>query len=393
MRLFSFSDLRGIGEDLNNLDRLPHTIAFVISQGDEPSIPAGVPVLILLDQTRLPSEEVYLHIVDWREAMDAIKTLKVRGAPAIGLAGAAAVALRAAEFVYAQLDGKRDEPEDFERVFVIDEQELDPDLYLIGMQYSADMIKGARPTAVNLAWGVDRCMEIVREELRTGSHPYVIFMRVFEFANELIVEDEAINRMIGAAGASLLPDGCTVLTHCNAGSLATSFYGTALGVVYAAWEAGSLERVFADETRPVCQGSRLTVWELSKVGIPVTLICDDMAASVMAQGMVDAVVVGADRIAENGDVANKIGTLGLAVLADHYGIPFYVAAPLSTVDTETPDGEHIEIEFRDQSEVLEEPIEGVDILNPAFDVTPAALVTKIITEKGIFSPSEIAGIV
>jgi len=179
-----------------------------------------------------------------------------------------------------------------------------------------------------------------------------------------------------------------VLTHCNAGSLATVFYGTALGIVYAAFEQGKVERVFADETRPVDQGARLTAWELAQAGVPVTLICDDMAATVMAQGLVDAVVVGADRIARNGDVANKIGTYGLAVLAHEHGIPFYVAAPSSTLDAAISDGSHIVIEQRDSAEVAE-PIKGVDVYNPAFDVTPAHYITRIITERGVFRPGEL----
>lgn len=202
-------------------------------------------------------------------------------------------------------------------------------------------------------------------------------------------EDEAANRRIGAFGAELLPDGCNVLTHCNAGSLATSFYGTALGVVYAAAAAYKIRRVFADETRPVCQGSRLTAWELARAGVPITLICDDMAASVMASGKVDAVVVGADRIAANGDVANKIGTLGVAVLARHFGIPFYVAAPTSTVDPAMADGASIPIEERAADEVLPQPIPGVSVFNPAFDVTPAELICAIITEAGAFEPADI----
>ena len=191
------------------------------------------------------------------------------------------------------------------------------------------------------------------------------------------------NRAIGANGAALLPQGCRILTHCNAGSLATYYYGTALGVVYAAAEQGKVERVYADETRPVGQGARLTAWELSRAGVPVTLICDNMAASLMAKGEIDAVVVGADRIAANGDVANKIGTYSVAVLAHEHGIPFYVAAPTSTIDRSIPDGSRIPIEQRAPSEVLPDPIPGVDVYNPAFDVTPARYVTAIITEAGI----------
>ena len=203
-------------------------------------------------------------------------------------------------------------------------------------------------------------------------------------------EDEKVNRAIGAAGAALVPEHARILTHCNAGSLATVFFGTALGVVYAAAEQGKVERVFADETRPVGQGARLTSWELSRAGVPVTVICDNMAASLMGKGMIDFVVVGADRIAANGDVANKIGTYGVAVLAHHHSIPFYVAAPASTFDVSLPDGSAIPIEERYPSEVLPQPIDGVDVYNPAFDVTPAELISGIITEFGVFPPQDAA---
>lgn len=202
-------------------------------------------------------------------------------------------------------------------------------------------------------------------------------------------EDETANRAMGAHGAALLPHGARVLTHCNAGSLATAFFGTALGVVYAAAEEGKIERVYADETRPVGQGARLTAWELARAGVPVTLICDNMAASVMAQGLVDAVIVGADRITANGDAANKIGTYGLAVLAKHHGIPLYVVAPTSTIDFSLSEGSQIPIEQRRPEEVLAAPIDGVEVYNPAFDVTPAALISKIITEQGVFDPAHL----
>ena len=246
-----------------------------------------------------------------------------------------------------------------------------------------------RPTAVNLAWGVDRAMRIVADLQVAGEGPVAVAEALFSLCQGMIAEDEAVNRAIGRNGAALLPPGCTVLTHCNAGSLATAFYGTALGVVYAAAEEGKLRRVYADETRPVGQGARLTVWELSHAGVPVTLICDNMAASVMGAGKVDAVVVGADRIAANGDVANKIGTLGVAVLARHFGIPFYIAAPRSTIDTGTATGSDIVIVQRDSAEVLPRPIEGVEVENPAFDVTPAELVSAIITETGVFRPAQL----
>ena len=206
---------------------------------------------------------------------------------------------------------------------------------------------------------------------------------LFAEAKRMEAEDEAANRAIGAHGAALLRQGNRVLTHCNAGSLATAFYGTALGVVYAAAEQGKIERVYADETRPVGQGARLTSWELARAGVPCTLVCDNM------KGEVDAVIVGADRIAANGDAANKIGTYGVAVLARHHGVPFYVAAPTSTIDPAIADGSGIPIEERDASEVLPVAIEGVDVWNPAFDVTPAGLITRIVTERGAFEPDKL----
>lgn len=372
-----------------NLQNIPRTIFVERADVTESPIPEGFPIVAILDQTKLPSEVAYIYMTDWREVIDCIKELKVRGAPAIGIAGAAAVMLRSAEFVYAAGDDARNDAWDFERVFVIDETAFDPALYEMAMTYSGTMIKKARPTAVNLAWAVDGALSIVKEELAGGSDPQVIEERLYEFVQTLIAEDEAANREIGRLGAELLPDDATVLTHCNAGSLATAFYGTALGVVYAAAEGRGIKRVYADETRPVGQGARLTAWELAQAGVPVTLICDDMAATVMAHEGVDAVVVGADRIAANGDVANKIGTLGVAILAKHFGIPFYVAAPTSSIDASLGSGDAIPIEQRDGAEVLSDPIGGVDVLNPAFDVTPASLVTKIITERGVFDPASI----
>lgn len=371
-----------------DLDRIPRAIRFVRADASMAPIPEGYPVLILLDQSWLPQEEAYLTITDWRVALDAVKELKVRGAPALGIAAAAIMALRAAEFVYASADAPQD-AFDFDRVFVIDAEGVDPELFRTGMAYAAEMVKGSRPTAVNLFKGVDACMQVVAEELRAHVAPAVIADELFELACSMILEDEERNRLIGSIGKELLAPDSSILTHCNAGSLATGFYGTALGVVYAGAEAGRIKHVYADETRPVCQGSRLTAWELARAGVPVTLICDDMAASVMAQGKVDAVIVGADRIAANGDVANKIGTLGVAVLAQHFGIPFYVAAPTSTIDADMPDGACIPIEERASEEVLLQPIEGVSVCNPAFDVTPACLVTSIITERGAFAPQDI----
>ncbi len=337
--------------------------AFVVSE----NVPEGTPLLCILDQTRLPLEEAYLCTNSWEEVINWIKALKVRGAPAIGVAGAAAVALAA--WAAAQ-----DAPERFS----------------LTLEQAAETIARARPTAVNLRWAVRRLMAVAAASQEEGRAPQAVAQALICEAQAVALEDEAANRELGRLGAELLEPNASVLTHCNAGSLATAFYGTALGVIYAAAQAGKIERVFADETRPVCQGSRLTAWELSRTGVPVTLICDDMAASVMAQGLVDAVIVGADRIAANGDVANKIGTLGVAVLADHFHIPFYVAAPTSTFDGHTLTGADIVIEQRSAEEVLSAPLEGVEVLNPAFDVTPAALVTAIITERGVFSPSDIS---
>lgn len=410
-----------------DLGRLPRTVVLEDS--------GGMPRLTLLDQTRLPAEEAYLRTSDWRTVIDAIKGLVVRGAPAIGIAGAAAVALRAWEFAAAcgGCDGALrpdlsappggapaegapafdclrcqrsaaaegcavapagdDAPAralDAHRTFVLDPDAADPALFLTSLEFAGRLIAGARPTAVNLSWAVGRALAEARRLVGEGAKPRAVAEGLAALTRQMIAEDEAANRALGSFGAALLPDGATVLTHCNAGSLATAFFGTALGVVYAAAEQGKIRRVFADETRPVGQGVRLTAWELARAGVPVTLICDDMAASLLASGQVDAVVVGADRIAANGDVANKIGTLGVAVLAARFGVPFYVAAPLSTVDASVPDGAAIPIEERDPSEVLPAPIPGVDVWNPAFDVTPAELVTAVITEAGVFSPADVA---
>ncbi len=259
------------------------------------------------------------------------------------------------------------------------------------LERACDEIAHARPTAVNLAWACKRALAVACAHLDAGEGPAAVAEALYDFVKDMEADDEATNRAIGRAGAALLAPGSAVLTHCNAGSLGTAFYGTALGIVYAAAEQGRIARVYADETRPVGQGARLTTWELSRAGVPVTLICDDMAASVMAAGEIAAVLVGADRIAANGDVANKIGTYGVAVLAHHHGIPFYVAAPTSTIDFALASGAEIPIEQRDAREVLPAPMEGVDVLNPAFDVTPADLVTKIVTERGVFAPGELAG--
>lgn len=335
-----------------NLDNLPKTVELKRDGGEI--------VFDYIDERLLPGELAIVQTKDWRQVVDAIKTLAVRGAPAIGLAGAAALALWAAQ---------ADSFDDLDDV--------------------AEEIATARPTAVNLRWAIERAKREVGDLADTGDCTAAA-QALFNLVVLMQEEDEARNRSIGAHGAQLIEPGSRILTHCNAGSLATSFYGTALGVVYAAAEQGKIDRVYADETRPVGQGVRLTTWELARVGIPTTLICDDMAASLMAQGAVDAVIVGADRIARNGDTANKIGTYGVAVLAREHGIPFYVAAPTSTIDLSIPDGSCITIEQRAASEVLPEPISGVDVWNPAFDVTPARYITRIITENGAFAPEELS---
>lgn len=337
--------------------RLPRTVSLERPDG------AGAS-LVYVDQRRLPEKLVFERTSDWRVAVEAIKTLAVRGAPAIGVAGAAAVALGAFEVQGHNASSFHEE-----------------------VARLAARVAEARPTAVNLRWGVDRAMGELRAALDSGADPTACAEALFNLVKRMESEDEATNRAIGRAGAALLPPRCRVLTHCNAGSLATVFFGTALGVVYTAAEEGKIAHVYADETRPVGQGARLTVWELAQAGVPATLICDNMAASLMRSGKVDAVIVGADRIARNGDVANKIGTYGVAVLARHHGIPFYVAAPASTFDPSIETGADIPIEERDPREVAAFVPDGADVWNPAFDVTPADLVTGIITERGVFDPT------
>ncbi len=318
----------------------------------------------LLDQTRLPTEEVYVTCTEWPEVADAIRKMIVRGAPAIGVAAAMGIAL-----------GLRDcdagHASELQRV--LDE--------------ICDEMADTRPTAVNLFWAIRRMKEKF-ESVRELPVAQIRQALVTE-AQRIYVEDLAVNEAMARHGAALLPASGVVLTHCNAGALATAGgYGTALGVIRAAVESGKKLNVFADETRPFLQGSRLTAWELMKDGIPTTLISDNMAGSFMRQGRIQAVVVGADRVAANGDVANKIGTYSLAVLARENNIPFYVAAPFSSIDMEIPDGGHIPIEQRSTREVThiagkQIAPEGVRVENPAFDVTPAKYVTAIITERGV----------
>jgi methylthioribose-1-phosphate isomerase len=322
--------------------------------------PAGV---VMIDQTRLPREEVYVTCRTYEEVAEAIRTMVIRGAPAIGVAAAMGVALGMQRAPAANLD------EHFARV--------------------CDTLARTRPTAVNLFWAIDR-MKRLYASLR-GRSAEEIQEALADEARRMKLEDIAINEAIGRHGADLVPDGKTVLTHCNAGALATAGFGTALGVIRAAVAAGKRVDVFADETRPFLQGARLTVWELQQDGIPATLITDNMAGHFLKSGRIGCVVVGADRIAANGDVANKIGTYSLAVLARENGVPFYVAAPVSTLDLTLDSGAQIPIEERPAVEVTHVfgvPVapEGIRVENPAFDVTPCRYVTAIVTERGVARP-------
>lgn len=372
--------------------------------------------VLLIDQTRLPLQGDVLACNTYDGVCLAIKSLAVRGAPALGVAAALAIAL------WSETEGP-----DIDTV----------DAYLARLDEVAAEIMATRPTAVNLFWGAERVRRIAHGNADLGLE--ALRELVVGEALNMMAEDEERNRTLGAHGAELLPQGAKVLTHCNAGSLATAYFGTALGVIFTAHEQGKIEHVWVDETRPVNQGGRLTAWELRVAGVPSALIADNMAASVMAAGWVDAIIVGADRIAANGDTANKIGTYGLAVLAKHHDIPFYVAAPTSTIDLTLSSGEQIEIEQRDPREMEGVTVSGtfepdspeasraldlltkegscalpltkghqmsidrkggaysfdawfrttppnIDVYNPAFDVTPADLVTAFITERGVVRP-------
>jgi methylthioribose-1-phosphate isomerase len=316
-----------------------------------------------IDQTKLPTEETYVTCKTYEQVADAIRTMIVRGAPAIGVAAAMGIAL-------GVKDSKAESAGELKR-------ELD---------HICEVIGKTRPTAVNLFWAIER-MQQKFERLRV--RPIAQIKQEFvEEAKRMHAEDIAASQAMGRHGATLMPREGGVLTHCNAGALATAGYGTALGVIRAAVEQGKKIHVYADETRPFLQGSRLTAWELMKDGIPTTVISDNMAGAIMRQGKIGAIVVGADRIAANGDVANKIGTYSVAVLAKENGIPFYVAAPISTVDLACPDGSKIPIEQRNPKEVThiagkQMTPDGVSVENPAFDVTPAKYVEAIITERGI----------
>lgn len=316
--------------------------------------------VVMIDQTRLPREETYVTCRDYREVAEAIRSMVIRGAPAIGVAAAMGVAIG---------------------VLHANEQALDAEVETI-----CSTLAATRPTAVNLFWAIER-MRTLYESLR-GQPLQAIRDRLIREAQQIRLEDIAINQSIGRHGAELVPDGKTVLTHCNAGALATAGYGTALGVIRAAVEAGKKIDVFADETRPFLQGARLTAWELQQDSIPATLITDNMAGYFLASGRIGCVVVGADRIAANGDVANKVGTYSVAVLAKENNVPFYVAAPISTLDLTLESGTQIPIEQRAASEVTHVfgvPVapDGIAVENPAFDVTPNRYVTAIITERGV----------
>jgi methylthioribose-1-phosphate isomerase len=322
--------------------------------------PGGV---VFIDQTKLPTEEVYVTCTTHQQVADVIRNMVVRGAPAIGVAAAMGIALGVKN---SKAENGADLKKDFDQI--------------------CETIRRTRPTAVNLFWAIRRMTEKF-ERIRIHSVAQ-IKQELIEESQRMHAEDIAANQAMGRHGATLMPASGGVLTHCNAGALATAGYGTALGVIRAAVEAGKKIHVYADETRPFLQGARLTAWELMKDGIPTTVISDNMAGAMMQQGKIGAIVVGADRIAANGDVANKIGTYTVAVLAKEHGIPFYVAAPISTVDLATPDGSKIPIEQRDAKEVThiagkQMVPDGVEVENPAFDVTPAKYVAAIITERGI----------
>ena len=324
--------------------------------------------VMMIDQRLLPTEEVYPVFKNYLEVAFAIKEMVVRGAPAIGVAASMGVAL-------GVRDAAADTPEKLDGIF----------------DHICEVLAATRPTAVNLFWGIERMRGLYQRLRSENKSLNEIRAALVDEAKLVHKEDIEANRSMGRFGASLIPDGATVLTHCNAGALATAGYGTALGVIRAAVEAGKKVAVYADETRPFLQGARLTAWELHKDQIPVTLITDNMAGHFMKLGKIDCVVVGADRIASNGDAANKIGTYSVAVLAKENNLPFYVAAPISTLDLNIETGEQIPIEERSELEVshikgIQLSPDGISIANPAFDVTPNRYISAIITEKGIARP-------
>jgi methylthioribose-1-phosphate isomerase len=324
--------------------------------------------IVMIDQRKLPTEEIFVRCRTAQDVARAIKNMVIRGAPAIGVAAAMGIAL-----------GIRSSRATGTQRLAVEFSKL------------CDLMAATRPTAVNLFWAIERMKRSFATAAEAGSSVAEIKGRLEDEARRIHDEDVACCRAMGAHGASLVAEGARILTHCNAGALATAGYGSALGVVRAAAEQGKAITVLADETRPFLQGARLTAWELMRDGIETTVITDSMAGSLMRDKHVDLVVVGADRIAANGDVANKIGTYSVAVLAKEHGLPFYVVAPTSTIDLATPDGAHIPIEERSEREVTHVGSarltpEGVRVRNPAFDVTPNRLVTAIVTETGIFRP-------
>jgi methylthioribose-1-phosphate isomerase len=333
-----------------------------------PTIDLQDDVIVMVDQRKLPAQEVYVRCRTAPEVAKAIRTMVIRGAPAIGVAAAYGIAL-----------GMKRSSAKGTNQFAVEFQKL------------CDLMAGTRPTAVNLFWAIDRLKAAFAAGAQAGESPEEISARLTREAQAIHDEDVANCRLMGGHGAAVVPDNARVLTHCNAGALATAGYGSALGVIRAAVEQGKRIAVFADETRPFLQGARLTAWELVRDGINTTVITESMAGPLMRGREIDVVVVGADRIAANGDTANKIGTYTVAVLAHEHNVPFYVAAPLSTIDLATPDGDTIPIEERDQREVSHlgssrlTPV-GAHIRNPAFDVTPHRYIAGIITERGILRP-------
>ncbi|MDP2320860.1 MAG: S-methyl-5-thioribose-1-phosphate isomerase [Acidobacteriota bacterium] len=333
-----------------------------------PTIAWHDPDIVMIDQRKLPATEVYVTCRSVNDVAKAIKTMVIRGAPAIGVCAAMGLALGAAR---SKATGTKQFTTEFQR--------------------NCDLLAATRPTAVNLFWAIERMKQSFAEGALAGESVDQLKARLRTAADAIHDDDVASCRAIGAFGATLVPDEACILTHCNAGALATAGYGTALGMIRGAVEAGRKVRVFADETRPFLQGARLTAWELVKDGIDTTVITDNMAGAIMRSGDINLVVVGADRIAANGDTANKIGTYSVAVLAKEHGIPFYVAAPWSTIDLATPDGNAIPIEERDAREVthvgsVQLAPEGARVRNPSFDVTPSKYITAIITERGIVHP-------
>jgi methylthioribose-1-phosphate isomerase len=354
-----------------------HTIRTVWWEED-----AQLAAVCMLDQSLLPQQVIVLHLLHEQQVADAIATLKIRGAPAIGVTAALGMLLALHRFLHAWPSADEPPSASALRTHIISVGQL---------------LRQTRPTAVNLSWAVERMLHCVDKTLAEGVDPQGLLHKIRLEALAIAAEDVAASLKMGQYGAELIPSGATLLTHCNAGVLATSAgLGTALAPIYVAHQAGKAIHVFVDETRPVLQGARLTAWELQQAGVPLTLITDSMAGHFMRQGKITAVFVGADRIAANGDVANKIGTYSLAVLAQAHSLPFYVVAPCSTIDLALASGDFIPIEQRDPTEVT--TVRGVQIApsdiqvaNPAFDVTPHALITAIITEQGIaHSPYEMS---